>query len=483
MSIPGNSPAFTAIPSSFAIVMDTHKDQGYPAEYASIANADETVKYDGASEYIGYGYPNQTTMYQNSTTGKFSLRYDNTDDSGYDGGGNYTPIQNNLYDGAWHQFEVAWNPDGNGGGKLTYKLNAGSGSDINTISRTVTWSAQDIADIFGAGTTEVSWGYVGSASTLTNPTLTSTNPGQFVSFVNMRDVDVTLDSDLYDKDTDSAVTQTQKGKEYRQFYNIKMGESSTKWPASGDLSLELTTNKNYKFVTNSAGEVSVFVLGTKYFAKPTDDQHVKVDGIPAIDYDQIKSMDAKNVMARVEAIGTDASLTDPLTTIVMGGGSTIRQAQTTLPVPQENLAKVTNIPIPTFTFGSFSIAQFMTGFTDEGTATTSKDNQLAVTTDGNTSNVKMTVALEPFTDLAPNYTGGKVKLKFSFGGEGKGKDVELTDDGAEQQLFSETSIPDTSVGKTPVITIGKMPNVTTGQKSASLDWTVAVTPPVTAATK
>lgn len=91
----------------------------------------------------------------------------------------------------------------------------------------------------------------------------------------------------------------------------------------------------------------------------------------------------------------------------------------------------------------------------------------------------MTVALEPFTDLAPDYTGGKVQLKFDFGG----KDVELTDNGAEQQLFSETSIPDTSVGKTPVITIGKLPNVTTGQKSANLDWTVAVTPPVTAATK
>lgn len=482
----GDSPAKSAIPSSFAIVMDTHKDQGYSAEYASVANADANVKYDGASDYVGYGYPSQTTMYENnpdSLMGGFKLRYDNTDDSSYDGGGNYTPVQNNLYDGTWHQFEVNWIPDGNGGGKLTYKLNTGSGSNISTVSRTITWSAQDVADIFGAGTTEVSWGYVGSASTLTNPTMTSTNPGQFVSFVNMGDVEVTLDSALYDEDTDSAVTQTQRGKEYRQFYNINMGESSTKWPASGDLSLELTTNKNYKFVTNSDGEVSVHVLDKEYLVKPTDDQHVEVDGIPAIDYDQIKSMAAKNVWARVEAIGTDASLTDPLTTIVMGGGSTIRKAQTTLPVPQENLAKVTNILIPTFSFGSYSVAQFMTGFTDEGTATTSKDNQLAVTTDGNTSNVKMTVALEPFTDLAPNYTGGKVKLKFSFGGEGKGKDVELTDNGAEHQLFSETSIPDTSVGKTPVITIGKLPNVTTGQKSANLDWTVAVTPPVTAATK
>lgn len=477
MSVPGVSPSGNAIPSSFAIVMDTHKDQGAAAEYASVANADENVNYNGASDYIGYGYPNQTTMYQDSSTQKYSLRYANTDDVGYDGGGNYTPIQKNLYDGAWHQFEVTWDPDGNGGGKLTYKLNTGSGSSISTISRTVTWSAQDVADIFGAGTTEVSWGYVGSASTLTNPDLTSSNPGQFVSFVNMGDVDVTLDSVLYEKEANTVATQTQKGQEYRQYYDINMGESSTTWPASGDLNLVLSTNKNYKFVTNGDGKVTVYVLGKKYLATPTDDQHVEVNDIPAIDYDQIKSSTEKNAWALVEASGTDASLTDSLTTIVMGGGSTIRQAQMALPVPQENLSTTTNILIPSFTFGTYGITQFMTGFTDEGTATTSKDNQLAVTTDGTTSNVRMTVALNPVDDLAPGYTGGKVQLKFDFGGN----NVDLTDDGTEKQLFSESTIPDTSVGKTPVLTVGKVPNVTTGAKNASLTWTVAVTPPVTAA--
>jgi hypothetical protein len=474
------SPAKTAVPQSFAIVMDTKKDKdSVPVAYGAISNIDQNVNYGDGTQYVGYGYPGQSTMYvadDKTINQQFALRYNNTDDVGYDGGGNYQVLKSSLYDGSWHRFEVSWTPDGSGGGEISYKLYSGSSSSSSQLAeKTVTWSASDVSAIFGAGTTELNWGYIGSAYNVD----ASSNPGQFVSFVNMGDVDVTLDSVLYEKEANTVATQTQKGQEYRQYYDINMGESSTTWPASGDLNLVLSTNKNYKFVTNGDGKVPVYVLGKKYLATPTDDQHVEVNDIPAIDYDQIKSSTEKNAWALVEASGTDASLTDSLTTIVMGGGSTIRQAQMALPVPQENLSTTTNILIPSFTFGSYGITQFMTGFTDEGTATTSKDNQLAVTTDGNTSNVRMTVALNPVDDLAPDYNGGKVHLKFDFGGN----NVDLTDDGTEKQLFSESTIPDTSVGKTPVLTVGKVPNVTTGAKNASLTWTVAVTPPVAAATK
>lgn len=299
-----------------------------------------------------------------------------------------------------------------------------------------------------------------------------------VSFAQAGDVDATLDSSIVDENTAQTVTQTQKGSKYFQLYHFKVNDAQTTWPASGTLSLVLKTNANYTFVRNSAGTVDVSFGGKTYKAKVLSDQKIQLDDLPALSTSI--AADNDQIVTEVQATGTDDSLKGKSTmTIVMGSGNNIRQASTVLPVPQENLATTTNILIPSFTFGSYGITQFMTGFTDEGTATTDDNNKLAVTTDGTTSNVKMTVALNPVADLAPGYNGGKVQLKFDFGGT----NVDLTDDGTAKQLFSESTIPDTSVGKTPVLTVGKVPNVTTGAKSASLTWTVAVTPPVAAATK
>lgn len=467
------TPDKSAIPDSFVITMDTHKDQGYSAPSAMQSNMDDFVNYSGGStQYVGYGYPGKSDMYKedNKTSGQYyALKYDNTSDSGYANGGNYNLVNGTLNTGGWHQFKVSWVPDGSGGGKLTYalKVRDSSGNVSQTISRTITWTKANINDIFGAGTTSLTWGYVSSAYNGNEP--------HAVTFAQMGNVDVALSSSIVDENSGQPVTATSKGGKYLQLYEVNMADSSTAWPASGTLSLVLTTNKNYAFVQNTDGTVNVNIIGKSYKATVINDQQVRVDNIPAITYAGIQASTDKNIDAEVQAVGTDKSLTDPLTTIVMGGGSTIRTAQTALPVPTAQT--VTNILIPSFTFGTYGITQFMTGFTDEGTATTSKDNQLAVTTDGNTNNVRMTVALNPVDDLAPGYTGGKVQLKFDFGGN----NVDLTDDGTEKQLFSESTIPDTSVGKMPVLTVGKVPNVTTGAKNASLTWTVAVTPPVTVA--
>ena len=491
----GGSPAETAIKNSFAIVMDTHADQGYGTQTSMQSDMDTDVNYTGSSskQYVGYGYPDQSSMYKKSKANSavYDLNFGNTSNSGYATGGNYDLVKNTLNNGGWHQLTVNWMPDATGGGKLTYKLTIRdtSGAVVQTISKTVTWSKADVTAIFGTDTSKVFLGYIGSGSSMSTIGAGSQAP-QAVTFQQVGTTDVSLSSHLVDINTGAQVTSAQLDQSYVQTYEITMAKDSPDWPSDDSkMSAILQTSKNYSFVKNSDGKVDVAIGLNVYEATYIDAQHIKIEDIDPITAKSVNKGDGSSsqttdnlIQVEVKATDTDKSLEGKSTvTIMMGTGDTIRQAGTVLPVPQAQ--KVTNIPIPTFTFGSFSIAQFMTGFTDEGTATTSKDNQLAVTTDGNTSNVKMTVALEPFTDLAPNYTGGKVKLKFSFGGEGKGKDVELTDNGAEQQLFSETSIPDTSVGKTPVITIGKLPNVTTGQKSANLDWTVAVTPPVTAATK
>ncbi|WP_125570867.1 L-type lectin family protein [Lacticaseibacillus songhuajiangensis] len=461
-SIPGG--ASTGMQHSFVITMDTHADTD---------TFDKNVDYGSSSskQYVGYGYPGLPAMYTGIASGsskKYVLNWGDTGDSEFITGGNYTPVDGTLNTGGWHILTVNWTPDGDGGGTLDYSLKIRDASGVvkQTIQRSIAWNKYAVEAIFGSTTAKLYWGYAGADY--------SGNEPHVVAFNKLGDTaaSVSATGETADSSAITSDTKVKVGDQLIQKYTIGYSSigSNTPWPASGDLNAVLKTNANYKFVTNADGKVPVTVFGKSYEAELVDDQTAKLT-IPAITSDI-----QDDATVQVEAVGTDSSLTNSFDAITIGGGTTIRSANMSLPVPEVS-NKTTTILIPSFTFGSYGITQFMTGFTDEGTATTSKDNQLAVTTDGNTSNVRMTVALNPVDDLAPDYNGGKVHLKFDFGGN----NVDLTDDGTEKQLFSESTIPDTSVGKTPVLTVGKVPNVTTGAKNASLTWTVAVTPPVTAA--
>lgn len=474
------TPDKSAVPNSFAIVMDTKKDTGYSSANGYYSSMDDQVNYNGQNQYVGYGYPGKSEMYEQVSTSKdtyktkgqyYVLKYKNTSDTSYINGGNADAVNGTLSTGQWHPFEVDWVPDGTGGGKLTYtlKIRGSNGEIKQTISRTVTWSKADIDDIFGAGTTSLRWGYVSSA-------YGSSNETHAVSFASMGDVSVSLDASLVSKDGTTPVTITQKGETYTQLSHINMKDSSTDWPDSGKLSAVIQTNKNYEFVKKSDGDVDVIIAGKTYPGKidANNPQKLTVDGIDAI---SVASAKANNeVRVEVKAVDTDDSLTSDITTLRMGGGSTIREAHLSLPVPQAQ--QVHNILIPSFAFGSYGITRYMTGFTAEGTATTNSDNQIAVTTDGSTGKVALTVALNTVKDFASEYNGGHLHLAFTFAGQ----NISLTDGGTPQLVFSQSTIPDTSLGdETPSLRIDPTPNVTAGAKNASLVWTVQVNPNTDAA--
>lgn len=473
----GRSPADWAIQNSFVITMDTNADTGIQEVSSLSNNMDDDVDYSGSSskQYVGYGYPGLSSMYKDddkTDNQYYTLNYGNKSDTGYKNGGNYDLVKNTLNTGGWHQLQVDWVPDGSGGGKLTYtlKIRGTAGTVQQTIKRTVTWSKADIDTIFGSGTTKLTWGYIASAIGKDEP--------HAVTFEQMGDVSASLDARLIDEYTGDSAQTTQLNQKYAQSYDINMPEDSATWPTSGTLSVRLATNKNYSFVKNTSGTVDVAIAGTVYKAVYDDAQHVHIDTISPLSAAIMKKANNSLIQVEVEATGTDKSLEGQSTMMIrMGSGSTIRQASAVLPVPQEQ--KRTQIQFPSFTFGHYGIADFMTGITGKGAVSYKEGDEMAVNTDSKTTNVKLSVALAPFTDLAPNYTGGHVHLKFGF----RGQNVNVTDNNQAVQVFSESKVPDVSSDELPSITVDKMPNVTAGEKTTSLQWTVEVTPAVSAASK
>jgi hypothetical protein len=492
-AVDANGPTALALPNSFAIVMDTLADHNRQAVSATESNLDQDVNYgSSAKQYVGYGYPSQSSMYKNENIStpsndkpNWKLNYSNSSDTGYQNGGNYNLVTNTLNNGAWQKFQVDWVPDGSGGGKLTYTLKIcdSSGNVQQTITRTVTWSKSDVTAIFG-GTTTVTWGYVGSRLNGTEP--------HVVTFDQIGPTEVSLSSHLADMDTNAQVTSAQLDQSYVQTYEITMPVDSPDWPSDASkMSAILQTSKNYSFVKNSDGKVDVAIGLKVYHAEYIDAQHIKIsDTNPGIDPITAKSVNKGDgsssqptdnlIQTEVKATGTDKSLEGKSTvTIRMGTGDTIRQAGTVLPVPQKDSSTTTNILLPSFTFEPFSVADFLTTTRHEGKATTNASNKLTVTTDGK-GVITLDVYLKPFGGLAQGYTGGKVDLSFTFNGQ----PVKLTDVGKteKQKLSLGTSVPDTSIDE-PKLTVHRLTNVTTGHKKAYLDWTVGVVPATEAAAK
>ncbi|QVI35192.1 lectin [Lacticaseibacillus chiayiensis] len=133
--------ATTGLPNSFAIAVDTKRSiDGLIAT----TGMDQRVGYPvlgSSNQYIGSGYPGQSSMYAIGFPNyKTELIFNNSEFPN-----NAKVLSSKINNGSWHNLSVEWNKSDTGG-ELSYTL---SGSGIDTVTRALTWTDQQINDIFG----------------------------------------------------------------------------------------------------------------------------------------------------------------------------------------------------------------------------------------------------------------------------------------------------------------------------------------------
>lgn len=131
--------ATTGLPNSFVIVVDTKKSVD-PLK----SGMDKKVEYGGwnpSNQYIGSGYPGQPSMYNIGLPfWQTELVFNNSQFPN-----NAKALSKKITNGLWQDLSVSWRKTSTGG-TLTYSL---SGSDLTTVNQTLTWTNQQINDIFG----------------------------------------------------------------------------------------------------------------------------------------------------------------------------------------------------------------------------------------------------------------------------------------------------------------------------------------------
>lgn len=133
--------AGTGLPNSFAIVVDTKKSTEGLAPLET--GMDKNVSYGlfSSEQYIGSGYPGQASMYQIGPPNyKTQLVFNNSQFPN-----NAKALSKKITNGLWQDLSVSWRKTSTGG-TLTYSL---SGSGLTTVNQTLTWTNQQINDIFG----------------------------------------------------------------------------------------------------------------------------------------------------------------------------------------------------------------------------------------------------------------------------------------------------------------------------------------------
>ena len=133
--------ATTGLPNSFAIVVDTKRSRD---GLIVTTGMDQRVGYPvigSSDQYIGSGYPGQASMYAIGFPNyKTELEFNNPEFPN-----EAKVLSGKITNGSWQDLSVEWHKTATGG-NLIYRL---SGTGFNTVTRALTWTNQQINDIFG----------------------------------------------------------------------------------------------------------------------------------------------------------------------------------------------------------------------------------------------------------------------------------------------------------------------------------------------
>lgn len=237
--------ADTALPNSFAMVVDTIKNGG-----------DAAGGYDQYSAYLDYyfgsGYPAQTAMYRISNPHWMSWLYFNGDPpfGGFQTGlGLQNTLSKTAANGKWHQLTLDWKKDNAGGGTLTYTvtMQKSTGSPYQ-FDRKIKWSKSDIQKYFAQKSDDpvprkLYLGFTGTTSSQYEPHVVAIGAMPEATAINgtvalMRGAE-TVEATTHLKVDDVL--------HYDYTVNVKATSQAT-WPESGTATMNVPKGKHFDYL-------------------------------------------------------------------------------------------------------------------------------------------------------------------------------------------------------------------------------------------
>ncbi|RNE28775.1 WxL domain-containing protein [Lacticaseibacillus paracasei] len=236
--------ADTALPNSFAMVVDTQKNgTGDPGGYEQLS--------DFKSYYFGTGYPGQANMYRIDYPYWMTWLYfkiDNPAEQYRFGLG----TQKNLYDtpanGKWNKLQLDWKKDNLGGGTLTAKMTITRTKDPDYATEVIKWTKNDIQKYFSQGSTDPAprklyLGFTGTTSNVFEPHVVAIGAMPEAATVNGT---VAL---MRGAETVEATTHLKVDDVLHYDYTVNVkATSQAPWPESGTVMMNVPKGKYFDYL-------------------------------------------------------------------------------------------------------------------------------------------------------------------------------------------------------------------------------------------
>lgn len=525
LGIWGNLTTKTAdgMPNSFAVAIDTNANADYKwdtavynsVKYSSTAETDYILS-NGTSinqNYIAWGYPGMENQYRvvkhtsydalnNKTIEHNKMlafatggsKYESVDGS-TTGVGEFDLVpQGALNNGAWHQMDIKYVREGDGGTfTYTITLKNPNGTPSGTeVTRSIHWSDAQIQSIFGS--TKLNWGFTAATG--------DKFENGVVAFQNIPGLlDNSFASSLVGADKNELTHDVYLEDKYDQAFLIEYHGATSRqsWPAAADgtLSAILKTGSNYGFIVDPmqsmTAEVNVQSVKGDYTLRgvainPTTvvlkngqtvvyARELRVQGIHR------QNMADTNDWGQILTAKTIATQLGPAETIDAGTvGGDNGTLSTTADMPAVKERPLSLDAVPSFEFPKLTVAQVVGGFTGLSNTAANAD---ALKQSGivmqlpQDAQFTLTANLPSF-DLGSDYVAGSSSIKFDFAkGDSTGKQtVTLPDNGEDTPIYTGTQTPNSTAVTNVTLNMAPYPKVKVGNygKEGNITWTLTAAP-------